>query len=194
MHAGHWKSVISTGYQTIVDVIRMLCEKRIVRVMSLAYIYSTWWPSGCDFDLALACNSLCWWLVLYYTPCCMTIVRYYIAEENFEVTTPNPYRDRTHRIRIWSCFLQRLGNVCCDVTWYLPDRLWLLLVCFCPPLFSFFQHPSSRSFLFPLHPMDPLSKDSIETADHFIYVTQVYFCGTYSFHLTSSLGTHPRIL
>ena len=46
----------------------------------------------------------------------------------------------------------------------------------------------------PSHPMDPLSKDSIETADHFIYVTQVYFCGTYSFHLTSFLDTHPRIL
>ena len=68
-----------------------------------------------------------------------------IAEEIFEVTTPNPYRDRTHRIRIWCCFLQRLRSVCCDVTWYLPDRLCLLLVCFCL-LFSFLQHhPASPS-------------------------------------------------
>jgi len=50
-------------------------------------------------------------------------------------------------------------------------------------LFSLSQHPPAP----PLHPMDPHSKDSIETADHFIYVTQVYFCGTYSFHLTIQL-------
>ena len=62
----------------------------------------------------------------------------WIAEENFTVTTRKPYRERTQRIRIWSCFLQRLGNVCCDVTWYLPDR-FLLLVCF-SLLFSLSQH------------------------------------------------------
>ena len=132
------------------------------------------------------CSAWIWipWAWLEYP-----VLSWWIAEENFSVTTRKPYRERTHRIWIWSCFLQRLGNVCCDVTWYLPDRLFLLLVCFS----LVFTLPTSSPPP-PSHPMDPLSKDSIETADHFIYVTQVYFCGTYSFHLTSFLGTHPRIL
>ena len=124
------------------------------------------WPAACRQHSRL---------LLYIT----SLVEYNSGRK-FRVTTRNPYRVRTHRIRIWCCFFQSLGNVCCDVTWVSPSST----LCSFVSVSSCF-HPPNIIPLLPLHPMDPLSKDSIETADHFIYVTQVYFCGTYSFHLTS---------
>ena len=143
------------------------------------YQYRT---GSCDFDLAS-------WLQRSRLLLYITSLVEYNSGRKFRVTTRNPYRVRTHRIRIWCCFFQSLGNVCCDVTWVSPRST----LCSFVSVSSCFHSPNIIPLL-PLHPMDPLSKDSIETADHFIYVTQVYFCGTYSFHLTSPLGTHPRIL